>query len=218
MVTPSNTQTDRRTGPRRVRLRVPAAVALALVSAAVLGGPGRAQELSDGDEASAPVVATLTGTTGYRAVSVVTGAAGATNVSLSGDLGSTLTGTFAVTVVEAARQGTATWSVQAQLCAPSSVDCSVNRLEQTGGSGVIDAANVSVTGGSVTQTASGGSAAALSSPGTLDSPVTLFTVTGQDPGLLYTGSWAFTGTLALAAPDNVVPGTYTGTLRVTLVQ
>jgi hypothetical protein len=58
---------------------------------------------------------------------------------------------------------------------------------------------------------------APSGSSSLATAATLFTTTGQDPALLYTGTYAAAGTISLAVPNGAPTGAYTGTLVVSLI-
>jgi len=132
----------------------------------------------------------------------------ATPVAMTSGLGSeTISGSLAVTVVEAVRTGTNPWSVTAVLDA--------DLINAT--SDVITADNLAVTPGDVTQVLSGGTAAE-GAAGTLDTPQTLFEVSGQSTSLIYSGDYAQSSALELTVPAGSATGTYTADLTVTLVQ
>ena len=132
--------------------------------------------------------------------------------------------TLAVTVTEAAVNGVTPWSVTARLCGPNgggtAADCAADPDRIVLGTDTtkkITGANLALSGRSVTPVAGGGTSTAVSGSEDLSAARTLFTNTGQDPLLLYTGTYASTATVTLTPPATATPGAYTGYLVVTLV-
>lgn len=157
---------------------------------------------ADGDGGTATLSATLTaGSIGSRSVTTVSPVALTTALSSS-----VATGALSVVVTEAARGGTNPWSVTTVASA------------LTSGANTIPASNLSILGRGVVQVAGGGTAAAPTGTSALSAAATLFSTTGQDAALLYTGTYTGTGTVSLAVPNGAAVGAYTGTLTVTLVQ
>jgi hypothetical protein len=161
---------------------------------------------ADGGSSSAGLSATLTsGSIGSRSITSVS------PVTLTSALNTaTASGAMATTVTEAARGGTAAWS----LTAVSSL------LAKTGGTSADDiaASNLSIANRAVTPVAGGGTSTAATGSSSLATDATLFSNSGQSVTSLYTGTYAATGTITLAVPNGQSVGAYTGTLTVTLVQ
>jgi hypothetical protein len=176
---------------------------LPVVTVAVLGVGAPALAV-DGGGGSTSITAALTAASiGSRSVTTVS------PVVLTNVVGtSTATGLLSVTVTEVARSGTNSWSLTAVASALSDGAQTPN---------TIPASALSVLGRSVQQTDGGGTAVAPVGTSSLGSAATLFTTTGQNPGLLYTGGYVAGGTVSLAVPNLVVTGTYTGTLTVSLI-
>lgn len=133
-----------------------------------------------------------------------------------------VTSTLAVTVTEAAVNGVTPWSVTARLCGPSggAANCAGDPdriVLSTDTTKKITGANLAISGRSVTPVAGGGTSTATSGSEDLSTTRTIFTNTGQDPLLLYTGTYASTSTVTLTPPSTATPGAYTGFLVVTLV-
>jgi hypothetical protein len=133
-------------------------------------------------------------------------------------------GTLAVTVAEVGVDGVTPWSVTTRLCGPNGTntasDCATHpdRLVlSTDNTKTISGANLTVSGRGVVQTLGGGTATATSGSETLAAARTIFTTTGQDPLLPYTGTYVSTSTVTLTPPSNATTGAYTGFLVVTLV-
>jgi hypothetical protein len=147
-----------------------------------------------------------TGLVGVRTLGPVTG------VTLAG--ASSLSGVLTVPVAEVAAVGTTPWSVTA-----SSSDL-------TSGGNTISATNLTVADTGLPTgvgclsvalnqcTVNGGGA----TPRALDAAKTLFTVTGEQSTVAYTGVYTYTGAMNLAVPNGTPAGTYTGTMTLTLVQ
>jgi hypothetical protein len=160
---------------------------------------------ADGDGGSSTITATLLpNIVGSRSVTTVAPVA-LTNVANS----AVATGVLSVTVTEAARSGTNSWSLTATASALS--DGAVPTPH------TIPASSLTVLSRSVQQNLGGGTAAAPAGTSALSSAATLFTTTGQDPALLYTGTYVAAGTINLAVPNGVTAGAYTGTLTVSLI-
>ena len=174
-----------------------------VVAVAVLG-VGAPAFAVDGGGGSSTITATLTAAAiGSRSVTAVS------PVTLTSALNSSVaTGALAVTVTEAARSGTNSWSLTA-----TASDLSDGAATPH----TIPASNLSVLARSVVQAGGGGTAAAPAGTSPLDSAATLFATTGQDTGLLYTGTYAAAGTVSLAIPNGAPSGAYTGTLTVSLI-
>ena len=123
---------------------------------------------------------------------------------------STLTGSLTVQISETAVTGDASWYVTAQTTGFSDGATPANTLPA---SALANSANSTVAVGGGGTLHEGGS-------GTLDSPQTLFTDTGESPTLLYNGTYTNTSTLTLSPPNgSYAPNTgdtYSSTITVTL--
>lgn len=133
-----------------------------------------------------------------------------------------VTSTLAVTVTEAAVNGVTPWSVTARLCGASSgaSNCAGDPdriVLSTDTTKKITGSNLTISGRSVTPVSGGGTSTATSGTEDLSAARTIFTNTGQDPLLLYTGTYASTSTVTLTPPSSATPGAYTGYLVITLV-
>lgn len=170
----------------------------------ILGGAGAFA--ADGDGGDSSVTAVVDGIAGERYVSA------APPVTLALQAGtSNMSASLALQVTEAARSGTAEWSLQTQLDADLSAtltDLSIATIARS--QMTLDPGTTLAVGGGGTIT--------NGSSGTLESVVTVFTNTGQDPNLAYTGTYTTASTLTLAIPNATPAGTYTGNISVTLVQ
>lgn len=136
----------------------------------------------------------------------------------------TVNGTLAVTVTEAAVNGVTPWSVTVRLCGPNgggtAADCAADPDRVVLGTDVskkITGANLGITGRSVTPVSGGGTSTAVAGSQDLSAARTIFDNTGQDPLVLYTGTYASTSTVSLTPPASATPGAYSGYLVVTLV-
>lgn len=168
----------------------------ALVAAAAFAAPAFAV---DGAGGTATITATVA--SGERSVTSVS------PVALAAVAGTnTLSGAVGVVVTEASRTGTNPWSVTASSTA------------LTSGANTIPASALSLSGRTVTQVGGGGTAAGITGTQALDVARTLFSVTGQDTGLVYTGTYTGAATMTLTVPNGAATGAYTGTMTVTLVQ
>jgi hypothetical protein len=173
--------------------------------------------------AAAPAYAS-TSTTTTATITAVVGGTGLTGtrtltafpaVALSGT--TALGGTLTAGVTETAATGDVNgWSVTVQSSA----------LDETAPatSGVIPASDLSI-GSIVAPSATGCLSVSLGtcaisggSGGALDSPQTLFAVTGESASYAYTGVYTATGVLALSVPNGTAAGDYSGTLTATLIQ
>ena len=130
-------------------------------------------------------------------------------------------GVVTVLVNETNTPGDADWRVEAELC--DDADCDANELVRTGGGGTIAGSALSVLNRAtvyapVLPLADSDKTVEPAGSSALDDPVTLFTVTGQDTGLTYTALYTHTATVRLTVPGAAPVGTYTGVLRVTLVE
>ena len=190
------------------------AVATLAATAAIGMSPTGVGAQVDGGGATSAVTATITtGSVGSRSITL------ANPVALTSALNtSTLNGSLATTVTEAARTGTNAWSVTAAIGPLVDTSVPVNTLANT---------NVTVSSRRVDQVAGGGTATAAG--GTTAAPVTdagevvsaartLFSTDGQLNTLVYTGTYASTSNWSLALPNGTKIGAYTGTITLTLVQ
>jgi hypothetical protein len=185
-------------------VKSPRRLILPVLTVAVLG-VGAPAFAVDGGGGTSTISATLTAASiGSRSVTAVS------PVALTTALNSSVaTGTLAVTVTEAARSGTNSWSLTATA---SDLSDAATPTPHT-----IPAASLSVLSRSVVQVGGGGTAVAPSGTSSLGSAATLFSSTGQDAALLYTGTYAAAGTVSLAVPNGAPTGAYTGTLTVSLI-
>jgi hypothetical protein len=130
-------------------------------------------------------------------------------------------GVLEVVVDETSVAGDAAWHVQAELCEDAT--CAASRLVHSNGTDVIPNTALEVLDRAVVyapvlpaldpdKTSVAGTTDALTAARTL------FSVTGQDPGTMYTAAYTSTSTVRLTPPEGTVSGTYTGVLRVTLVE
>ncbi|MFA5787674.1 MAG: hypothetical protein WDA71_11965 [Actinomycetota bacterium] len=178
--------------------------ALVMAGGLMVMAAGPAALAADGDGGSGLITATITaGSIGSRSVTSV-----APVVMTSLLNASQLTASYAVLVTETARTGTDPWSVTAVLAAALS-----DGLGHT-----IPTSNMAVSARSVLRVLGGGTATAPAGSEDLSAAKTLFSVTGQDPLSVYTGTYTGSGTLTLTVPNATAVGVYTGTLTVTLVQ
>jgi hypothetical protein len=185
-------------------VKSPRRLILPVLTVAVLGVAAPAFAVDGGGGTSTISAALTAATVGSRSVTSVSPVV-LTNVLNT----STATGALAVTVTEAARTGTNAWSLTATASALSD---GASPTPST-----IAASNLSVLSRSVVQVGSGGIASAPAGTSSLASAATLFTTTGQDPALLYTGTYAAAGTISLTVPNGAPTGAYTGTLTVSLI-
>lgn len=129
---------------------------------------------------------------------------------------------LAVTVTEAAVNGVTPWSVTTRLCGRdaggTAPDCTAEPdLIKLDATNRIAGSSLTISGRSVTPVLGGGTSTATSGSENLSTTRTLFTNTGQDPSLVYTGTYESTATVTLTPPVSAIAGTYTGYLVVTLV-
>ena len=115
-------------------------------------------------------------------------------------------------------------SVTAQVCGPNgggnAADCAAEGdriVLATDTSKKITGANLTISGRGVVPALGGGSSVATAGSEDLSTTRTIFTNTGQDPLLLYTGTYVSTSTVTLTPPATATPGAYTGYVVVTLV-
>lgn len=151
---------------------------------------------------AAPLTATVSAGTGSRAVSLVT-----PNqiVSRLGSGSATVPLTIVVSETEASGNA-AGWAVTVQ--ASDFIDAAGDRVSSAA---LVDGNNV------VSQSGGGGTAAAVTDPGPLDQPQTVYTDTGEDPNRVYTGTFTDSGQLVLTPPDGTPSGVYTSVLTVTFL-
>jgi hypothetical protein len=191
--------------------------ALVLIAAtaliAALASPVTAADGDGGTGAVTAAVGESSGIFGTRSVTSVTPTIG---LILSPGT-SNMTGTVAIVVTEAARTGTASWSVTAILDEISPVGSGNGFTDGASPVTFIPRSAASINAATPTIVAGGGSAA-LGSSGNLSAARTLYTVTGQSTSLNYTGTYTSSHTVTLAVPNVQKTGVYTGTLRVALVQ
>jgi hypothetical protein len=191
-------------------------ILLASVAAALVVGMMPSPAMADGEGGSGAITANLTAT-GSRSVTVVTPIVFATG------LGTALDGNYNVVVAEAGRTGTNPWSVTSRVCGADATglvaDCTNegDRLE-SGANTLPGSAMTASARNAVIQVAGGGT----SSPGTVGEDMstsrTLFSNSGQNTGLLYTGTYTAGGTFSITPPQGQAAAIYTGYFVVTLVQ
>ena len=185
---------------RRKLVGVAVAGALVLSSAS---GAGAAPGDPAGTGTTAAVSATITTEVGVRAVTALP-------VTMSSVLGTaTLTSALTATVTETARSGTNPWYLTASMS---------DLTTATTPASTIDNENMAVSGRAVTKTLAGGTVAAPEGSSSLAGTVTLFSNTGQDPALTYTGSYASSSNWTLTPPNLTATGAYTGTITLTINQ
>lgn len=130
-------------------------------------------------------------------------------------------GVLAVTVTESSVTGDADWSVQAELCEDAT--CAQSQLVHSNGTNTIPNTALSVLNRATVYTPV---LPALDPDKTVEPETTdaltaartLFQVVGQDTNAVYTATYAHTSTVRLTPPQGTLAGTYTGVLRVTLVE
>lgn len=181
-------------------MRKPTRIAVAALAAAAAAGI----PASGAGALDTTLTATVTaGNVGSRTIV-------ANPVTMSSVAGtSTLTGSLATTVTEAARTGTNPWSVTAAIGVLTDTVTPANTLANT---------NMSISNRAVTQTSGGGTATATSGTEVVSAARTLFTTTGQSTAAVYSGTYASTSDWHLALPNGTPTGVYAGTITLTLVQ
>jgi hypothetical protein len=155
------------------------------------------------------VTAAVTSTTGIRTLGPVAA------VTLTG-AGSPV-GSLVVPVTETAAQGVNPWYVTVSSSAltgavssaslpASSLTVADNVVPTTGGClALTGSLQCTITGGGTT-------------PRALSTAQTLFKVANESTSTAYTGTYSYTGNLALTVPNGTTMDTYSGTLTLTLVQ
>lgn len=140
------------------------------------------------------------------------------SMSLSEQSAGSFGGTLAVVVEEIAAPAPAVnnpWSVTARMAGDmttvSGDSIASSALTLTPDAGLSDDTNIV---GSVSMTV-GPAGQSLAHTGTA---ATLFSVSGETTGTLYTGLYTGVGTINMTIPSGTKTGTYTGTLTITLVQ
>ena len=122
-----------------------------------------------------------------------------------------LTGSLTVQVSESAINGDPTWSVTAQVTGFTDGATPAHTMPA---SALANGSNSTVLGG-------GGGTITEGANGTLDSPVTLFSDSGEVSANLYSGTYTNTSTLTLTPPSgSYAPSTgdtYTSVITVTLI-
>jgi hypothetical protein len=188
-----------------------AAVIALLVGLVAVLAPGRAEAV---DVAVAAQVLPGTRTITTATLTPLADVLRAANVS----------GTLAVTVTEAAVNGVTPWSVTARLCGPDGAGTAADCLTHpdklviaTDTSKEIAGTNLTISGRSVTPVLGGGTSTAVAGSQDMSTTRTIFGNTGQDPALLYSGTYASTSTVTLTPPSTTTAGAYSGYLVVTLV-
>lgn len=149
--------------------------------------------------------ATAAGTPGTRSITAVTPG------PFTSSLGqSSMTGSLTVQVSETAVTGDPTWYVTAQVADFTDGATPPHTLPA---SALVNSANSTVLVG-------GGGTISEGGAGSLSSPMTLFTDTGQSTSTVYNGTYTNTSTLTLTPPNGTYATqtgtTYTSTITITL--
>jgi hypothetical protein len=133
--------------------------------------------------------------------------------------------TYGVTVVEAARTGTANWTVSAKLCGQTAVGNAVKDCTNHNNALTSATSGVELPGSAVTLanravneagTTAGTVSSGVSGPATLGSAATLFTA-AESTGTLYTETFSSSGDVTINPPAGQAAETYVGYFVVTLV-
>jgi hypothetical protein len=190
------------------------AVTLTTVGAGLAAAPPAlaACSITDTSGCATTQQTTVTGVIGSGGLGVRTLAAVPVTTLVPGT-GSTMTAPLAVTAIEVGAQGDNAWHVTA---VAGDLSDTANDTISASHMSVADTA-IPTTGGCLALsacTATGGGA----TPRALDTAATLFSVTGESAGAIYTGAYVYTGQLSLDVPNGTPTGAYTGQLTVTLVQ
>lgn len=184
-------------------------VLLVAALAAMLVLSSGAAFAADGDGGSGTVSAAVgvsSGVFGTRSVATVT-----PSIPLALIPGSAqMNGNVAIVIAENARTGTASWSVTGVLAANLSDGGTPAETIARDRLAMATTANPIIV--------SGGGEGAFGAGGTLEEARTVFSVSGQDPELNYTGTYSSSSSLTLTIPNAQKTGIYTGTLMVSLVQ
>lgn len=190
-------------------------VLIIVLLTALIAGEVAPAFAADGDPGTGLVTAAVGTTSSVFGTRSVTAVSPTVLALIPGSF--SLTGTVTIVVTEAARTGTAEWSVSAILDEVGPAG-SGNGLTDSGTpASYIPRSAVSI--GAATPTLFlGGGAPQLGSSGDLSAARTLYRILGQDPLLNYTGTYTSAHTVTLDVPNAQKTGVYTGTLRVTLVQ
>lgn len=191
-------------GHPQMRIKILLATAAAALIVGLMPSPASAQ-LSAGGTQNTGVTATISGAMGTRVLNSI----GAVGMSSTGGSATLTSLPFAVSVVEAARSGTAGWYVTAEMTTPLT--------EQTTSDVIAKSALTLTPNATMVQTPLTGTDAA-SGAQSLGSAATIWTNTGQSPLTVYTGTHTNSPTITLAPPNGTVNGVYVGTLTVTLFQ
>ncbi len=159
---------------------------------------------ADGDGATSTLTATLlAGSIGSRSVSL------ASPVVMTSALSSaTVTGNFSVTVTESARSGTNPWSVTVDA---TSLSDGLGHTIPNSALAIDNRSNPLVVAG-------GGVSTGVAGSQNLTAARTLWSTSGQNTSILYTGTYSQTSTITLTPQNGTAAGVYTGTLTITLVQ
>jgi hypothetical protein len=194
-----------------------ARILLAAVAAALVVGmiptPASALDVTNMD---GTVSADLS-TSGTRSITVVS------PISTSSTLNALATASYGVTVVEAARTGTANWTVSAKLCGQTALakDCTGtkdNALSSATSSAILPGSAVALSARAVSEagTTTGTVSSAPSGSAALSSAAQLFSA-AESVGTLYTETFTSSGTVTISPPPGQAAETYVGYFVVTLV-
>lgn len=120
---------------------------------------------------------------------------------------STVQGTMAAVVTEAAVTGTNPWSVTAIMSA----------LSKAGATDIANT-NLAISNRATVQVAGGGTSTNPSGSQDLSAARTVHSTASQSTTAVYTGTYSDTANLDLSVPNGQPTGIYTGTMTITLVQ
>jgi hypothetical protein len=194
-----------------------ARILLAAVAAALVVGlmPSPASAL-DVTSLDGTVSADLS-TSGTRSITVVS------PIATSSTLNALATASYGVTVVEAARTGTANWTVSAKLCGQTTgvKDCTGgkdNALSSATSTATLPGSAVALSARAVSElgTTPGVVSSAPSGSAALSSAAPLFSA-AESVGTLYTETFSSSGTVTITPPAGQAAETYVGYFVVTLV-
>ena len=172
------------------------------IVAAVLGASLAFSQVGVASADTATVTANVTsGGIGLRSLTSVPAI---TLLSTAGS--STVDGSMAAVVTEAAVTGDTAWSVTAALST------------LTNGGNTLANSNVDIKNRAVVQVAGGGTSAPVTGTQDMSAARTLFNNSGEVATSVYTGTHSATADLSLHVPNGTATGIYSGTMTVTLVQ
>lgn len=173
-----------------------------VIAFVLIGGAFAFSQVGVASADTATVTANVTsGSIGLRSLTSVPAI---TLTSTSGS--STVDGSMAAVVTEAAVTGDTAWSVTAAL------------TSLTNGGNTLANSNVDILNRAVVQVAGGGTSSAVTGTQAMSATRTLFSNSGQVATSVYTGTHSATADLSLHIPNGTATGIYTGTMTVTLLQ